>query len=110
MGERGLSANAAPHTAELLWWHNCLQIQGETRRPRVFFDSAGQCLGCRSTDTGALRGLMTRDQMAACSRFSGLFLIWLALMTWSPASWAVGVLAALAATWWSLRLLPPAAA
>ncbi|MFW9610854.1 MAG: Na+/H+ antiporter subunit E [Fluviibacter sp.] len=53
---------------------------------------------------------MTRDQMAACSRFSGLFLIWLALMTWSPASWAVGVLAALAATWWSLRLLPPAAA
>ena len=53
---------------------------------------------------------MTHVQTAAARRFGGFFLIWLALMAWSPASWGVGLLAALAATWWSLRLLPPASA
>lgn len=53
---------------------------------------------------------MSPTQAVAVSRFSGFFLIWLALIAWSPASWAVGVLAAVAATWWSLRLLPPESA
>ena len=49
---------------------------------------------------------MTPGHLIAASRFGAFFLVWLALMAWSPASWLVGVLAALIATWWSLRLLP----
>lgn len=47
---------------------------------------------------------------AATWRGAGLFLLWILLMqSWKPADVAVGLLACAAATWVSVRLLPPAA-
>jgi len=43
-------------------------------------------------------------------RGAGLFLLWMLLMqSWKPADVVVGLLACAAATWVSMRLLPPAA-
>ena len=53
---------------------------------------------------------MTQVRRAAVSRFGAFLLVWLALMSWSLSSWAVGLLAGIAATWLSLRLLPPTSA
>ena len=47
---------------------------------------------------------------AATWRGAGLFLLWMLLVqSWKPADVAVGLLACAAATWVSVRLLPPAA-
>ena len=47
---------------------------------------------------------------AATLRFAGFLLLWILLMqSWKPADIVVGLLACAAATWVSVRLLPPAA-
>lgn len=52
---------------------------------------------------------MTSSRWSAVSRFGSFLLLWLALMSWSFSALAMGLLVSLGATWWSLRLLPPAA-